>query len=92
MPRYLAALSLLPYQSLCAWVYRTHPAKPPPTSLRGVYRSSVLSQIKRGEYAQEFCCRQGAMTSSGVHHARKSNAADGEKDQHIHHVLFETVH
>ena len=56
------------------------------------YEASVLSQIKRGEYAQEFCCRQGAMTSSGGHHARKSNAADGEKDQHIHHVLFETVH
>ena len=27
-----------------------------------------------------FGCRQGAMTSSGVHHARKSNAADGQKD------------
>ena len=39
-----------------------------------------------------FCCRQGAMTSSGGYHARKSNAADGEKDQHIHHVLFETPH
>ena len=41
---------------------------------------------------RNFCCRQGVMTSSGGHHARKSNAADGEKDQHIHHVLFETVH
>ena len=38
-----------------------------------------------------FCCRQGAMTCrggfqtrpSGVHHARKSNAADGKKDQQI---------
>ncbi|MDE0032109.1 MAG: hypothetical protein OXU75_03140, partial [Deltaproteobacteria bacterium] len=27
--------------------------------------------------------RQGAMTSSGGHHARKSNAADGEKDKQI---------
>ena len=38
-----------------------------------------------------FGCRQGAMTCrggfqtrpSGVHHARNSNAADGEKDQQI---------
>ena len=39
-----------------------------------------------------FRCRQGAMTSSGVHHARKSNAADGEKDQQICKPICETQH
>ena len=39
-----------------------------------------------------FCRRQGAMTSSGVHHARKSNAADGEKDPQIHNGIYETGH
>ena len=39
-----------------------------------------------------FGCRQGAMTSSGVHHARKSNAADGQKDPQIHKRICETPH
>ena len=33
-----------------------------------------------------------AMTSSGVHHARKRNAADDEKDQHIGKELRGTGH
>ena len=46
-----------------------------------------------------FGCRQGAMTSrgdlrspQGVHHARKSNAADGQKDPQIHNRICETPH
>ena len=39
-----------------------------------------------------FGCRQGAMTSSGVHHARKSNAADGQKDPQIRKRICETPH
>ena len=39
-----------------------------------------------------FGCRQGAMTSSGGHHARKSNAADGQKDPQIHKRICETPH
>ena len=47
-----------------------------------------------------FGCRQGAMTCrgdrrsppSGVHHARKSNAADGQKDPQIHKRICETPH
>ena len=39
-----------------------------------------------------FCCRQGAMTSSGGYHARKSNAADGQKDPQIRKRICETLH
>ena len=39
-----------------------------------------------------FGCRQGAMTSSGGHHARKSNAADGQKDPQIRKRICETPH
>ena len=39
-----------------------------------------------------FGRRQGAMTSSGVHHARKSNAADGQKDPQIRNRICETPH
>ena len=39
-----------------------------------------------------FGRRQGAMTSSGVYHARKSNAADGQKDPQIHNRICETPH
>ena len=46
-----------------------------------------------------FGCRQGAMTSrgdlrspQGGHHARKSNAADGQKDPQIHKRICETPH
>ena len=39
-----------------------------------------------------FSCRQGAMTSSGVYHARKSNAADGEKDPQIMTRINQTPH
>ena len=39
-----------------------------------------------------FGCRQGAMTSSGVHHATKSNAADGLKDPQIRKRICETPH
>ena len=39
-----------------------------------------------------FRRRQGAMTSSGGYHARKSNAADGEKDQRIIARIYDTGH
>ena len=47
-----------------------------------------------------FGCRQGAMTCRGGfqtrpcggHHARKSNAADGQKDPQIHNRICETPH
>ena len=47
-----------------------------------------------------FGRRQGAMTCRGgfqtrpcgVHHARKSNAADGQKDPQIHNRICETPH
>ena len=47
-----------------------------------------------------FGCRQGVLrlrcatlrTSSGVHHARKSNAADGQKDPQIRKRICETPH
>ena len=47
-----------------------------------------------------FGCRQGAMTCRGgfqtrpcgVHHARKSNAADGQKDPQIRNRICETPH
>ena len=47
-----------------------------------------------------FGRRQGAMTCRGdrrsplrgVHHARKSNAADGQKDPHLHKRICETRH
>ena len=39
-----------------------------------------------------FGCRQGAMTSSGQYHARKSNAADGQKDPQIRKRICETPH
>ena len=47
-----------------------------------------------------FCCRQGAMTCRGGfqtrpcgrYHARKSNAADGQKDPQIRKRICETPH
>ena len=39
---------------------------------------NTLTKMRRN-----FCRRQGAMTSSGRYHARKSNAADGKKDKQI---------
>ena len=39
-----------------------------------------------------FGRRQGAMTSSGGYHARKSNAADGQKDPQIRKRICETPH
>ena len=52
-----------------------------------------------GKMRRIFRCRQGAMTSrgdlrspQGVHHARKSNAADGEKDQQITMRIDRTGH
>ena len=39
-----------------------------------------------------FCRRQGAMTSSGRYHARKSNAADGKKDQQVVMRIHRTGH
>ena len=60
--------------------------------LMGPPRASVLSQIKRGEYAQEFLLSARRDDEQWRAPREKSNAADGEKDQHIHHVLFETVH
>ena len=39
-----------------------------------------------------FGRRQGAMTSSGRYHARKSNAADGQKDPQIRKRICETPH
>ena len=35
---------------------------------------------------------EGLRTSSGGHHARKSNAADGQKDPQIHNRICETPH
>jgi len=39
-----------------------------------------------------FRRRQGATTSSGHYHARRSNAADGGKDKQIHERIGETGH
>ena len=39
-----------------------------------------------------FGRRQGAMTSSGGHHARKSNAANGQKAPQIRKRICETPH
>ena len=46
----------------------------------------------RDKMRRIFRRRQGAMTSSGGHHARKSNAADGEKDQQIMVRINQTGH
>ena len=52
---------------------------------RLVLRSvNTLTKMRRN-----FGRRQGAMTSSGGYHARKSNAADGKKDKQIRQRIAE---
>ena len=48
---------------------------------------NTLTKMRRN-----FCRRQGAMTSSGRYHARKSNAADGKKDKQIRQRISQTQH
>ena len=61
--------------------------KPVPTTplsgCRTATRLVSCAVISWHKLRRIFRCRQGAMTSSGGHHARKSNAADGEKDKQI---------